>query len=453
MTSTRFTGPSAARKAPGRIPAFAWLLALVLVLAGCGGGDDKAADTGTKTQAPAADVSGNLSVLGVWTGEEQKSFKAVLDGFTKKFPKVTVKYNSAGDNLPTVLGTAVEGGNPPDVAMIAQPGLLQDFQKKGALKELEFARSTLEENYPADFVKLGEIDGKLSSFVFKAANKSTVWFNVEAFTNAGVQPPATWDEFLTAADTLKASGTPAFSIAGADGWTLTDLFENIYLRQAGPEKYDQLTKHEIGWDDQSVKDTLTEMGKVFGDSSNIAGGTKGALETEFPSSVSNVFRNPAKAAMVIEGDFVPGVVADKTKLEPKTGYDVFAFPAVGDTSNAVVGGGDSVALFNDTPAGQELVKYLAGKEAAEIWARRGGFSSPNKNVDPSVYPDDITRTTATGIAEAETFRFDMSDLAPAAFGGTPGQGEWKILQDFLAKPDTVDATAEKLESAAAKAYK
>ena len=39
----------------------------------------------------------------------------------------------------------------------------------------------------------------------------------------------------------KASGVPPYSIGGADGWTLTDLFENIYLRQAGPDKYDQLT--------------------------------------------------------------------------------------------------------------------------------------------------------------------------------------------------------------------
>jgi len=62
-----------------------------------------------------------------------------------------------------------------------------------------------------------------------------VWFNVAAFENAGIEPPADWDAFLTAADTLKDSGVRAYSIAGADGWTLTDLFENIYLRQAGPE--------------------------------------------------------------------------------------------------------------------------------------------------------------------------------------------------------------------------
>jgi alpha-glucoside transport system substrate-binding protein len=96
---------------------------------------------------------------------------------------------------------------------------------------------------------------------------------------------------------------------------------------------------------------------------------------------------------------------------------------------------------------------MATPEAAAVWAKFGGFSSPNKNLSPSAYPDDITRKTATGLAKAETFRFDMSDLAPAAFGGTPGQGEWKILTDFLQNPTDVNGTATKLESAAAKAFK
>ena len=55
-----------------------------------------------------------------------------------------------------------------------------------------------------------------------------------------MEPPEDFDAFLEAAKTLKASGTKAYSIGAADGWTLTDMFENIYLRQAGAEKYDQL---------------------------------------------------------------------------------------------------------------------------------------------------------------------------------------------------------------------
>ena len=424
------------------------LVALTLpatVLAACGGGD--------KNSSSSSDVSGNVSMIGVWTGDEQKSFQAVLNGFKEKYPNVTVKYNPAGDNVPTVLGTAVSGGNPPDLAAIAQPGVVTQFQQKGALKSLDFAKSTLENNYPADFLKLGTIDAKLYSFVFKGANKSTVWFNVKAFKDAGVSAPKTWDDFLSAAKTIKASGTPAYSIGGADGWTLTDLFENIYLRQAGPDKYDQLSTHSIKWTDPSVKAALTTMAQVLSDTPNIVGGKSGALQTDFPTSVEHVFTDPARGAMVLEGDFVPGVVASKTTLKPTTGYDVFPFPAIHGSASTVVGGGDSIAMFKDTPASRALIEYLASPEAAEIWVKRGGFSSPNKNVSESAYPDDITRTTATAIAGADTFRFDMSDLAPAAFGGTAGQGEWKILQDFLANPTNVNGTASKLEASATRAFK
>jgi alpha-glucoside transport system substrate-binding protein len=431
-------------------------LALVAALAagGCGSSDNEktSSSTGAKSTPASANVSGKVSIVGIWTAAEQKSFQKVLDAFQKQYPKVTVKYNPAGDNTPTVLSTAVSGGNPPDLASVGQPGFIKELQTKGALKPIEFARSTLEQNYPADIVKLGEIDGKLFSFIFKAANKSTVWYNVDAFKNAGVEPPQTWDDFTTAAKTLKASGTPAYSLGGADGWTLTDLFENIYLRQAGGEKYDQLSNHEIKWTDASVKDALTTMKDITGDKSNIAGGTSGALQTDFPTSVSNVFASKPKAAMVIEGDFVPGVVGDKNPLKPKTGYDEFAFPAIGDATNAVMGGGDSIIMFKSTPASQALIKYLASPEAAEIRAKEGGFSSPNKNVPSSAYPDEIQRGIAEAISKADPFRFDMSDLAPAAFGGTPGQGEWKILQDFLSNGD-VDGTASKLEAAAAKAFK
>ena len=142
---------------------------------------------------------------------------------------------------------------------------------------------------------------------------------------------------------------PAYSIGGADGWTLTDLFENIYIRTAGAEKYDQLAKHEIPWTDQSVKDALAEMAKIVGDTDNIAGGQAGALQTDFPTSVSNVFSATPKAAMVLEGDFVPGVAGEANPLEPETGFNVFPFPEIGDSGAAVVGGGDLVVMFKREP--------------------------------------------------------------------------------------------------------
>ena len=109
-------------------------------------------------------------------------------------------------------------------------------------------------------------------------------------------------------------------------------------------------------------------------------------------------------------------------------------------------------MFKDTPAARALINYLATPEAASIWVKRGGFSSPNKNVPESDYPDAITRETATALAKAKTFRFDLSDLEPSAFGGTVGQGEFKLFQDFLKSPSNVNGIASALESSAAKAY-
>ena len=421
-------------------------LVLSLVAAGCGGDGEKSGGGDGKSE-----VKGTISTVAVWTGAEGEAFQAVIKGFRDKNPNVTVKYKSAKDPG-TVISTAVQGGNPPDVAALPSPGLMKDFADRGALKPIEFAKSDISNNFSDDWVKFGTVNGKLYGLFFKGANKSTVWYNVHAFTDAGVKPAKDWDQLLKDAKTLKASGVPAYSIGGSDGWTLTDLFENIYLRTAGPDMYDKLSDHKIPWTDPSVKTALKQMASVLGDTSNIVGGTTGALQTDFPTSVTNVFQpsNP-KAAMIFEGDFVPGVAQGQTKAKAKTDYDVFPFPAIdGQGADYVVGGGDVIVMFKSNPASQAFVKYLATPEAAEIWAKRGGYSSPNKNVDAGVYPDEITRTTATALAKASTFRFDMSDLAPAQFGG---DAEFSDLQNFLKNPSNVDGTAAKLEKDAAAAYK
>ena len=246
-----------------------------------------------------------------------------------------------------MLGTAVEGGNPPDLATIAQPGLIEEFQKKGALKPLDFAKATISANYPPDFVKLGTIGGKLYSFVFKGANKSTVWFNVNAFKNAGVEPPKTWDELLAGRQDAEGVGhagvldrrrrrldahRPVREHLPAPGGRRTSTTSSPSTRSSGPTR--------------RSRTALKTMAQILSDTSNIVGGKSGALQTDFPTSVSNVFTDPPKGAMVIEGDFVPGVVASKTKLKPDDRLRRVPVPVdrrLGRRRS--VGGGDSIAMF------------------------------------------------------------------------------------------------------------
>jgi hypothetical protein len=334
---------------------------------------------------------------------------------------------------------------------VAQPAFVRQLANKGSLKPITFAKTAIAQNFGPGGVTLGTVNGTLYGLFFKASNKSTVWYSVSAFKNAGIKPPKTWPELLNAAKTLRASGTPAFSVGGSEGWTLTDLFENVYLRTAGAAKYDQLTNHKIKWTDPSVKKALSTMAQVLGDTGNIAGGTAGALQTGFPDSVNNVFSKPPKAAMVLEGDFVPGVATVKAKA--LTDYNMFPFPSINGSPPSVVTSGDTIIMLKDSPGARALITYLASPEASTIWAKRGGFTSPNKKVPLSAYSDPLAKASAQALVSAKVSRFDLSDLEPPAFGATTGQGEFSLFQDFLKNPKNVNGIAAKLESAAAKAFK
>lgn len=430
---------------------FAVLAAGLLFLSACSSGSTT--DEGNEDGGEDTSGGGSVTVAAVWTGAEQESFEAVLDAFAEE-TGIEATYSPTGDDVGAFLGSQIEGGSPPDVAMLPQPGLLRDLAGRGALQPAgEDAVANLDANYADVWKDLGSVDGTLYGVYFKAANKSTWWYNTGVFETAGVEAPADWDAMLEAAGTVAASGTPWVSLGGADGWTLTDWFENLYVRVAGSDKYDQLSKHEIPWTDDSVVETLTAMAELFGNKA-LVGDSSNALQTDFPTSVSKVFSADAKSAIVYEGSFVAGVIGDASDFTVGDDAKWFPFPAVGDSPDSVIGGGDVAVAFGDNEASKAFLAYLATPEAAAKMVSTGSFTSANKNLDSGAYPDDNSKAVGQAIVDAgDNFRFDMSDLAPAAFGATVGSGEWKILQDFLKDPSDPTGTADSLEQAAVKAYK
>jgi len=181
---------------------------------------------------------------------------------------------------------------------------------------------------------------------------------------------------------------------------------------------------------------------------------KGAADTSYEESVGQVFDDldDPEAAMVFEADFVANELPDTAVIGTDARF--FPFPVIaGGMSSTVVGsggqevGGDVAVLMRDREEARQLLRFLATPAAAEPWAERGGFLSPNQKLDPSVYPDDPTREAAATLARAETVRFDLSDQQHSEFGSTPGKGMWHILRDFVTKRQAAVATAERLERA------
>ncbi len=408
-----------------------WLVPVLLAVSCSGGDDGEEGGNGDPLKGQ------QIEVTAIWSGTDQERFSAVLARFEES-TGVTVKFTSSGPDMATFLASRLDAGKPPDVALLPQARLLGELSGRGALKPLpQTVADLVDRHYDPAWRELGTANGQLYGVWFKAANKSTLWFNPAVLDAAGVKPPTTWEELQAAAAAVAGDGLAPVSVGGADAWTLTDWFENVYLRTAGTTAYTDLTRHLLAWDDPTVVEALHTWAEVFRPQW-LAGGVQGARETDFPASVANVLTEPPKAGFVLEAN--PPVAGENAGLVD--------FPSIGGSPPSVVVGGDAAVLLDDTPGGRALVEFLATPEAAEVWAALGGFTSPNKNVDASSYRTEVERRAAQALVGAQVVRFDMSDLEPPAFGANPNQGLWPLLQEFLTKPDSAADVAGRMERAA-----
>lgn len=407
----------------------------------------------SSTSAATQDLKGQtIQVAGVWSGDEQRDFEQVLTVFERQ-TGATVQFTSAGDQLPTVLQTKIAGRNPPNIAFLAQPGAIVQFAKEGALKPLPAdVLSTVNQYQSPAWSRFGTVDGKVYGVWFDASDKSVVWYNTKAFSSLGAQPPTTWNDFVTLSGQLADAGVTPMSIGAGDGWVLTDWFEQVYLQTAGLADYDKLGAHQIPWTDPTVTTALRLLQQYFQDR-YLAGGRQGALQTDFPTSVVNTFEDTPKAAMVYEGDFVATAIQSSTRSVVGTDAKIFPFPRIGSAEPGVETGGDAAVAFTDDRATMELMKFLATPAAGEVFAKTGGFLSPDRSVPLSSYPNAIQQTMEQQLQSAgDNIVFDMSDQAPPSFGATKGAGEWKDFEDFLADPADITGAEQKLEADAVKDY-
>ena len=67
---------------------------------------------------------GTVTMIGVWSGDEEADFKAILEPFLSEC-NITLEYEGTRDQA--VLATRVEGGNPPDIAGLPNPGIMGQY--------------------------------------------------------------------------------------------------------------------------------------------------------------------------------------------------------------------------------------------------------------------------------------------------------------------------------------
>jgi len=425
-----------------------WLVALTVgILASA-----VAATAAYSSQAsPRAKAAGSIEVLSLWGGSEKAAFLKVTAAF-KKQTGITVKYTTARDFEPAIR-TRLAAGNPPEVAIIPRPGVLADLAKQGALKDMSslgLGTSYLNARYDKGLTALVTFGGKVYGIPAKGNSKSVVWYRPDQFKKYGLKPATTWAQLLSMTKKLKSKGQNPWAQGAKDSWTLTDWFENAYIRTAGPTKYQSLFTGKTKFTDASVSTALRNMLQIL-TGKYLVGGINGSLGTGFVDGIGRVFGTKAKAQLYMEGGFVGGIATQQgnTKLKPGKTINSFPFPSIKPGSGKyVIFGGDYASVFKDNADVRKFLKYISSPAAGKIWVSTGAIISPNKQVKLTGYPNVLVKNEAKQISTAKAVRFDGSDLLPGSLAD-----EWgATLQNILQKPGNMSSILSDFQKKADKEF-
>ena len=403
--------------------------------------------------APTGTGSKTINVAATWGGSERDAFLQVIDAFTAK-TGIQVNYESMRNNEGAILRTRVAGGNPPDIAFEPRPGEVAEFARAGNLVDMNtiLAKGDLSKAFAQGYLDLGNVDGKQVGFVWKANSKSTFWYRAADFKANGWTPPKNLTDFTALADKIVAAGKVPMATDGSSGsaWVLSDYLENTAIRRMTPQQYNDLyLNHKMSWTDPAVKQALTDFTLFFKPGYQV-GGTQQVLAGTFPNMIGLVFGPDPKAEMLYEGGFVSVLVQDVNKnIKPIVEMDFTIFPE-GDPKygDPVMGGGDVAIMFKDSPEAEQFIKYIISPEAANVFAATNTIS-PNKLLDTTKFTNPLALKEYQQLANAKTFVFDGSDMAPSAFGGDHLFTE---LQKLVQNPSSVDQVATELENFAKNDY-
>ncbi|MBW3618755.1 MAG: ABC transporter substrate-binding protein [Actinobacteria bacterium] len=378
-----------------------------------------------------------VSILGQWVDAEGDNFELALADFAER-TGIDIQYDGVSD-YETVLNVRVESGDTPDLAQLAQPGLMREFQSEGHLVDVStfLDRSALEEDYAA-WIDLTEVDGGLYGLFYRANGKSIVWYPVQAFADNGYEVPQTWNEMMALSERIQADGNGApWCVAqehgDATGWVATDWVEDVLLRTAPAETYDAWVAGELAFDDPAVIAAAEKVGEIFFADGMVYGG---------PTAINSTFVGDAQTPMFDEAgpkcwlhkqaawipDFWPKDANEEPLFTPGEDSAFFYFPPIDEAQGRpVLGGGDMIVMFEDRPEVRAVMQFLATPEGAQGWIEQGGFLSANASTPTDWYETYTDQELARIFADATTVRFDASDSMPAEVGqGTfwSGMVEW-----------------------------
>jgi alpha-glucoside transport system substrate-binding protein len=391
---------------------------------------------------------------GITGPDEQAALQAAIDAFTEETG--TPVQVEVSPDFDTVIITRVTGGNPPDVALYPQPGVLGRLVERGdvvSLADVGVDVDALADGLIEGAVDPATFDDGTYGVVSKVNVKSLLWYAAAPLEEAGHEVPATWEELLEVSEALaedladQRSAAPwcvGMESGGDTGWVATDWIENLVLRLHGPDVYDAWVSGELPFDSPEIRQAFEELERLWFADGMVVGGTTGILLTPFLEAVDPMFEDPPRCYFHLQAGFIAGLFPEDAEI----GTDVAMayLPALeGAEDDPVLFGGDVAAVHTDNPAAGEFVEFLVSEAGQQAWLAEDGAGavSVREDVDTGIYPSDELVQQAEILAEAEITRFDASDEMP----GEIGVGAfWTEIVAWLAGAQDLDATLRNIDA-------
>ena len=431
----------------------------MMFLAACGGDDDDDGGAEGDTEEPEGaegqdENTGTVNLMSAGEPEEVEAYQTIFDDLIASEADYEVEIESVGD-FEEQFQIRAEGGTL-DVAAAPQPGAIPDLVESGALTSLEdlgLDVDAITELVGESFMALGEVDGQHYGVPTNINLKSMVWYPKDDFDAAGYEVPETWDDLIALSDQIVEDGsTPwcvGFEAEGATGWPATDWMEDIMLRTAGPEVYDQWVAHEIPFNDEAVVTAGETFGEIMFTEGYVLGGADQTPSIPFGDAPGPMFQDPPGCWLHRQASFITAQAGFPPEAEAGVDYDWFPLPPI-DQEGILYAG--ELTVVGSNANRPEVADFLERFIAEDVQCEMGSVVassriSPNVNVGPDCYANDILADSAevlTTALEEDTGRFDASDLMPAEVGS--GSFWTEMMAYMQGGPDSLTTVLDNIES-------
>jgi alpha-glucoside transport system substrate-binding protein len=405
------------------------LAILGLALSACSSGGSTAAQTGT--------ADGVVKVEGPLIGTDATLLEKSWAGW-EKANHIKIEY-SGSSNFQEQIGGEAQQGNPPDLAIFEQPGLINDLAKLGYIQKLpSTVKKTVDSTFPSQWVNYTTVGSTDYAAPLLAKLDGWVFYSPAAFDKLNLKVPTNWAQLLTLTEYLRANSGQApwcegFASDASSGAAGESWINDLVLREDGPTVYDEWAAHTIPFTDPAIEKAFNDAAEILQNRDWVNAGFGGvaSIDTTTTAQVASALES-GKCLMTLQSSsFLDDLQTTSKGVEtvgPQQNIWAFILPPINAGSTPFTVTGDFVAAFSNDSDTVKVQNYLASAAWATSRVKLGGAISPATAITPSTSPEELLNASDALLDSSNaTIRLSASDLMPSVVGeGTflSGMVDW-----------------------------